>query len=223
MFLQANSRRLLIIAAILLLVASSIVTTVFFESSKEGLLGQRLHSQHELLGISENDVVFLGDDLTAEALWSELFPELSVRNRGMNGQTTEEMLLRLPGIAQAKPRIVLINSGASDLEALIPPVQIIANMREAVNLLQSFSPDSQIIISSALPLSMENTLMLEELNSALAQLAQTHALEFIDVSSVLLEDDGSFKVGLADRRSRLHGAGYAVWRDLLASHLKEQH
>lgn len=221
MFLQANSRRLLIVAAILLLVASSIVTTVFFESSKEGLLGQRLHSQHELLGIAEDDVVFLGDDLTAEALWSELFPELSVRNRGMNGQTTEEMLLRLPGIAQAKPRIVLINSGASDLEALIPPEQIIANMREAVNLLQSFSPDSKVIISSVLPLSMENTQMLAEVNNALAQLAETHALNFIDVNSVLLKEDGGFREGLADRRSRLHGAGYAVWRDLLATHLQQ--
>ncbi len=221
MLLQANSRRLLIIAAILLLVASSIVTTAFFESSKEGLLGQRLHSQHELLGITDKDVVFLGDDLTAEALWSELFPELSVRNRGMNGQTTEEMLLRLPGIARAKPRIVLINSGASDLAALIPPEQIIANLREAVNLLQSFSPESQLIISSVLPLSTESAIAARELNSALLQLAQTHALEFIDVSSVLLSDDGVFKDGLADRRSRLHGAGYAAWRELLTPHLIE--
>ncbi|MEM8498170.1 MAG: GDSL-type esterase/lipase family protein [Pseudomonadota bacterium] len=221
MFLQANSRRLLIIAAILLLIASSIVTTVFFESSKEGLLGQRLHSQHELLGIAKDDVVFLGDDLTAEALWSELFPEMSVRNRGMNGQTTEEMLLRLPGIAQAKPRAVLINCGASDLEALIPPAQIIANLREAVNLLQSFSPESQIVISSVLPLSMENTLALEGLNNALAQFTLTHELVFIDISRVFLKDDGGFKEGLADRRSRLHGAGYAVWRDLLAPYLKE--
>lgn len=221
MFLQANSRRLLFVATILLLVASSIVTTVFFESSKEGLLGQRLHSQHELLGITADDIVFLGDDLTAEALWSELFPELSVRNRGMNGQTTKEMLLRIPGIAEAKPRVVLINSGASDLAALIAPEQIIANMREAVNLLQSFSPQSQLIISSALPLSTENTLAADQLNQALIQLAETHGLLFIDVSSVLLNADGSFRDGLADRRSRLHGAGYAAWRDLLAPHLAQ--
>lgn len=221
MLLQTNSRKLLIVAAILLLVASSIVSTVFFESSKEGLLGQRLHSQHALLGIAENDVVFIGDDLTAEALWSELFPELSVRNRGMNGQTTKEMLLRLPGIAQARPRVVLINSGASDLAALIPLEQIIANMREAVNLLKSFSPESRILISGVLPLTTENTQAAYTLNEALIQLAATHDLEFIDVSSALLDDDGRFKDGLADRRSRLRGAGYAVWRNLLASHLEQ--
>ncbi|MFK7734123.1 MAG: GDSL-type esterase/lipase family protein [Pseudomonadales bacterium] len=219
MLLQANSRRLLIIATILLLVVSSIVTTVFFESSKEGLLGQRLHSQHELLGIAEDDVVFIGDDLTAEALWSELFPELSVRNRGMNGQTTEEMLLRLPNIAQARPRIVLINSGASDLEALKPPAQIIANMREAVNLLQSFSPASRLIIVGVLPTSTESMVATDELNHSLRQLSQTHALEFIDLSSALLDGNGRFMEGLADRRSRLHGAGYAKWRDLLKPHL----
>lgn len=219
MLLQRNSRRLLIIAAILMLITSSIVTTVFFESSREGLLGQRLHSQHELLGITENDVVFLGDDLTAEALWSELFPELSVRNRGMNGQTTKEMLLRLPAIAQAKPAIVLINSGASDLAALIPPEQIIANIREAVNLLKSFSPQSQLILSSVLPLTIESVQAATELNTALAQLANTHALEFVNIGSALLNEDGRFKEGYADRRSRLHGAGYAAWRDLLLPHL----
>ncbi len=221
MLLQANSRRLLIVAAILLLIASSIVSTAFFESSKEGLLGQRLHSQHDLLGIAENDVVFMGDDLIAEALWSELFPELSVRNRGMNGQTTEEMLLRLPAIAQAKPDIVLINSGASDLAALIPTVQIIANMREAVNLFQAFSPESTLLISSVLPLSPENAAPAKELNSALAQLAETHTLAFVDASAVLLNSDGSFKPGFADRRSRLQGAGYDAWRTLLKPHLEK--
>lgn len=220
MLLQANSRRLLIIAAILLLIASSIVSTAFFESSKEGLLGQRLHSQHELLGITENDVVFMGDDLIAEALWSELFPEFSVRNRGMNGQTTEEMLFRLPGIAQAKPRTVLISSGASDLAALIPLAQIIANMREAVNLFQAFSPESTLLISNVLPLSPENAAAAEQLNTALAQLAEVHGLTFLDSSSTLLTDSGDFKAGFADRRSRLQGAGYAAWRNLLKPHLE---
>ena len=42
-----------------------------------------------------SDVVMVGDSLTADAPWNEIFPKVQIANRGMGGDTTDNILLRM--------------------------------------------------------------------------------------------------------------------------------
>ncbi|MFK8018359.1 MAG: GDSL-type esterase/lipase family protein [Pseudomonadales bacterium] len=219
--LKPRVRWLLVATALFLLVVSSIVSTIFFDNSKEGSQGQRLHSQHAILGAKPEDVLFVGDDLVAEGLWTELLPDRNVRNRGLNGQTTSELIRRIVPLVSAKPRQLYLSIGANDLANQVEVAVIMANYRELINLIKAFSPDTRIVVMTALPLTPQSYPGIESLNEELKVLAETHTLDFVDTASALLSQTGEYRPGLADRRMRLLGDGYALWRELLQQHLED--
>lgn len=212
-------RWILISAALALLLIVSIASVTFSERSKLGSADQRLSSQHELLGIEIGDTVFVGDDLIAEGLWNELFPDSSVRNRGINGQSTNDLLLRIVPLAQAKPARIVLNIGANDALQQLDAVHTMANYRELVNLIGSFSPNTSILVSSILPLDSESAERTLILNEQLQQLAEKHNLIYVDLAAKVLDDKGVFLRGMADNRFRLLGRGYRHWQALLSPHL----
>jgi len=65
--------------------------------------GQR-QSLFELLPISSDDIVFLGNSITDGAEWGELFADIHVKNRGISGDITDGVLARLGNILRGKPK-----------------------------------------------------------------------------------------------------------------------
>lgn len=206
-------------SALALLLIVSIASVTFSERSKLGSADQRMSSQHELLGIEVGDTVFVGDDLTAEGLWNELFPYSSVRNRGINGQSTNDLLLRIVPLAQAKPARIVLNIGANDVLQQIDETHTMANYIEIINLVRNFSPNTSIIVSSALPLNNESAERTLSLNAELQRLAERQNLKFIDLAAKVLNENGTFLADMADNRYRLLGPGYQHWQTLLRPHL----
>lgn len=60
-------------------------------------------------------VVFVGDGLSAGARWEERFAEFAVRNLGVNGDTTDEVLGRLDQVVEADPDAVVLQAGTNDV------------------------------------------------------------------------------------------------------------
>jgi len=72
----------------------------------------------------ENRVVFLGDDITEQ--WGRgstpFFPGKPYFNRGINGQTTPQMLVRFrQDVILLKPKVVVIQAGTNDLASVLSP------------------------------------------------------------------------------------------------------
>src|SRR5262249_33686144 len=42
-----------------------------------------------------SDVVMVGDSLTSNAAWTQIFPKVQIANRGIGGDTTDDILLRM--------------------------------------------------------------------------------------------------------------------------------
>lgn len=212
-------RWLRISASLLLVLAASAISVTFYDRSKSGSADERLSSQHEVLGINTGDSVFIGDDLTAEGLWNELFPRSRIRNRGINGQSTSDLLLRIVPLSQGKPARIFLNTGANDAMQKINIEHTLANYRELINLILAFSPNTSIIVSSALPLSEEDAEQILALNEQLKQMAEKHRLKYVDLASAVLNDNGEFLPEMADSRLRLLGPAYTRWQALLQPHL----
>jgi lysophospholipase L1-like esterase len=72
----------------------------------------------------ENRVVFLGDQITER--WgagdAKFFPGKPYLNRGIENQTTEQMLIRFrQDVISLKPRVVVIQGGTNDLASVTGP------------------------------------------------------------------------------------------------------
>ena len=75
--------------------------------------------------VGQNRVVFLGDQITER--WGQetgkFFPGTAYLNRGINGQTTPQMLVRFrQDVISLKPKVVVIEGGTNDLAAVMGPM-----------------------------------------------------------------------------------------------------
>lgn len=73
----------------------------------------------------EGRVIFLGDEITER--WGEgktpFFPGKPYLNRGINGQTTPQMLVRFrQDVIKLKPKVVVILAGMNDIASFYEPI-----------------------------------------------------------------------------------------------------
>src|SRR5215831_13259969 len=73
----------------------------------------------------EDRVVFLGDEITEN--WgrgaAKFFPGKPYLNRGIQGQTTPQMLVRFrQDVIALKPKVVVMLAGANDLDSVMGPI-----------------------------------------------------------------------------------------------------
>ena len=69
---------------------------------------EHLISQYEFFS-RKVDVVMIGDSLTAGGRWSDIFPHLSIANRGVSADKGSDILLRIDSIVSTKPKIAFLS------------------------------------------------------------------------------------------------------------------
>jgi lysophospholipase L1-like esterase len=99
-------------------------------------------------------VVFLGDSITQG--WGEdlggAFPGLKVANRGISGDTTRGVLIRLDeDVLALDPRAVVILIGTNDLEERAEPLTVAANLKLILAALERHNPKLPIVLCQVFP------------------------------------------------------------------------
>jgi lysophospholipase L1-like esterase len=88
----------------------------------------RYHSDNEALKAQPADsrrVVFLGDSITDGWKLAQYFPGKPYVNRGISGQTTAQMLVRMyPDVIDLKPAALIILAGTNDIARNTGPVTL---------------------------------------------------------------------------------------------------
>lgn len=102
----------------------------------------------------QHAVVFLGDSITQ--LWGDdlggNFPEIKTANRGISGDTTRGVLIRLAGdVLSLHPRAVVLLIGTNDLEEGADPDTIVGNLRLILAALEESDPAMPIILCQVFP------------------------------------------------------------------------
>jgi lysophospholipase L1-like esterase len=96
-------------------------------------VAREAHTQPEILP----DVVsMLGDSLTFHGDWAALLGCEHVNNFGVEGETTAEMLERLPDVLASDPLGVFIMGGANDILQGLTPAQTMQNLAVMVRQLR---------------------------------------------------------------------------------------
>lgn len=184
----------------------------------------------EKLPVDSDDIVFLGNSITDNCEWQELFDNPRIKNRGIGSDVSMGVYDRLEPIVQGKPAKIFLMIGINDVSHDLSTDSIVGNIARIVRKIHRDSPDTQLYIQSMLPIN--NTFgqyrklvgkepQIVEINRRLEQLAAAERCTYIDLYSHLTAP-GSTDLDPAYTNDGLHllGDAYLVWKEVLLPYLK---
>jgi len=125
---------------------------------------RRLWAERRTLWASQAErdqgaLVFLGDSITQG--WGDVgssFPGVKIANRGISGDTTRGVLIRLrDDVIALKPRGVVLLIGTNDLEENAQPETIAGNLKLIVTALRQYDPTMPVVLCEVLPSSLSRS------------------------------------------------------------------
>ncbi|MGA6222070.1 GDSL-type esterase/lipase family protein [Streptomyces umbrinus] len=187
------------------------------------LRNQRMRvSQFETLGAPSRKVVFLGSSIVEGGQWEEWFPELETLNRGVGGNTVDDLAARLDSALNDPQKIVLL-IGTNDLRDLVEPSaadEIAVRMERLVARIRAAAPAAPLYINSVLPRARIYADSICALNKHYARIADETGAAYLDLWPALAGPDGAIRPEFSLDELHLTGAGYRAWTEVLRPHLR---
>ncbi len=176
---------------------------------------------------SESRVVFLGDSITDYWKLPDYFPGKPYINRGVDGQTTPEMLVRFrQDVIALHPKVLVVLAGTNDIAGVTGPTlneDIEANYASMADLARAHG--IRVVFASILPVhnythDAEESFALRPrdrilaLNKWLKDYCAQNRFVYLDYFSALVDDRGMLKRTLADDGLHPTDAGYKIMASL---------
>ena len=175
----------------------------------------------------ESRVVFLGDSITDYWKLPDYFPGKPYINRGIDGQTTPEMLVRFrQDVINLHPKVVVVLAGTNDIAGVTGPMfneDIEANYASMAELARAHR--IRTVFASILPVhnythDAEESFALRPrdrilaLNKWLKDYCARNRFVYLDYFSALVDERGMLKRALADDGLHPTDAGYKIMASL---------
>jgi lysophospholipase L1-like esterase len=175
----------------------------------------------------ESRVVFLGDSITDYWKLPDYFPGKPYINRGIDGQTTPEMLVRFrQDVIALHPKVLVVLAGTNDIAGVTGRTsneEIEANYASMAELARAHH--IRVVFASVLPVhnythDAEESFALRPrdrilaLNRWLQNYCAKNRLQYLDYFSALVDEQGMLKRALADDGLHPTDAGYKIMAPL---------
>jgi lysophospholipase L1-like esterase len=174
----------------------------------------------------EKRIVFFGDSITEG--WKKISPEFfigkSCINRGINGQTTSQMLLRFrPDVIELKPKIVVILAGGNDIAGNTGPATpetILGNLISMCELAKA--NNIKVVLCSILPANdfpwkrgMEPANKIEALNAMILKYTKANHIAYVDYFSAMVDEQQGLKSIYSEDGVHPNKEGYRVMKPIV--------
>jgi acyl-CoA thioesterase I len=175
----------------------------------------------------ENRVVFLGDSITDYWKLADYFPGKDYINRGVDGQTTPEMLVRFrQDVIDLHPKVLVVLAGTNDIAGVTGPARnedIEANYVSMAELARVHH--IRVVFASLLPahnytpeakesFALRPRERILALNAWLKDYCAQNGLVYLDYFSALIDDRGMLRRDLSDDGLHPNAAGYRIMAPL---------
>ena len=176
---------------------------------------------------AENRVVFLGDSITDYWKLEDYFPGKPYLNRGIDGQTTPQMLVRFrQDVINLQPKVLVVLAGTNDVAGVTGPTRnenIEANYASMAEL--GHLHHIRLVFASLLPVNNYTDDAKESfalrprerilaLNTWLKDYCVKNDLVYLDYFSAVVDDKGMLKRNLSDEGLHPNAAGYKIMAPL---------
>ncbi len=172
---------------------------------------------------SKNDIIFLGNSITAGTDWAKLLNLPEAKNRGISGDITFGVLERLQDVIDGKPSKIFILIGINDISRNIPDSVILGNYKKMIERIRKGSKKTKIYFNTLLPVNasfdkFKNHYGKDEhilwLNSEIKKLVARN-VNIIDLYPNFIDQDQHLKAEITKDGLHLLPAGYKIWADFL--------
>lgn len=183
-------------------------------------------SIYEVLPDEENEIIFLGDSITDDGEWSELFKDLKIKNRGIPGDRTDGVLKRMREVVSSLPDKIFLMIGYNDLSRGVEIFDIVTNYEKILQTIRRQSPETEIYIQSVLPVKydvyegkVKNDQVIR-LNDQLKHLGKRFNATYLDLFSEFSDKDDQLHARFAGKDGlHLNGRAYLKWKSILENHM----
>jgi len=215
-----------------------LIAFLFITLALNGLAQERKYSTFyeqraslfNLLPVSSDDIVFVGNSITNGGEWHELFEDKHIKNRGISGDISEGVYDRLESITKGKPKKIFLMIGTNDIAKNIPINTIAENIEKIILKIKEDSPETGIYMQSVLPVNPDFKMFsghmkpdsIKSLNRRIEKLSHTYNTVYIDLYPEFLMQ-GTDKLSPRYTNDGLHllGEGYLHWAQIVSPYIKE--
>lgn len=178
---------------------------------------------------ARNEIVFLGNSITDGAEWFELLGNRRCRNRGISGDVTAGVLLRLDAVTKLKPLSIFIMIGINDLSRNVTVDSVMVNYRLILDQIKRETPGTKVFIESVLPVNpgvgrfpslQGKTEVIMELNRRLRLLASESGHTYIDLFSVMADSENQLPRKYSVDGLHLNYEAYRVWTEAIRKYVR---
>ena len=183
-------------------------------------LRSRVRSVHQANPIKAGETVFLGDSITFDGDWEAAFADLGGRNRGIDWDTSADLLGRLDESLSGPPATLVIMIGTNDLLVGVPHAQVVRNVSLILEHILIKAPEARIIVQSVLPRTDRYHSLVAPLNKALSRLCNQLKVVFVDHTKHFSGTDSMLDPAWHFDGLHLNGLGHQRLVELLRPHLE---
>ena len=201
------------------------------QESKYSTFYYQRTSLFDVLPVTADDIVFLGNSITNGGEWCELFGDPHVKNRGISSDTTESVYDRLDQVVAGHPRKIFLMIGVNDLARGRTTAEIAAGIRAIAERIVNESPATRLYLQSMLPVNdcygrfeghTSRYRQIPEINTEIQRIAADVGAVYVDLfSSFAMPDSGKMRPELTNDGLHLMGAGYLLWRQIVTPYVTE--
>ncbi|MDE6680730.1 MAG: GDSL family lipase [Muribaculaceae bacterium] len=181
-------------------------------------------SLFELLPISSDDIVMLGNSITDGGEWVELLGRDNVKNRGISADVISGVEERLDQVTNGHPDKIFLLIGINDISHGHSAAELARRYERLLKRITTDSPDTKIYIQSVMPINNSfgryrnlagKEKVVTQLNTLLKQLAPTYNAVWVDLWPALADSKGRLRSDFTNDGLHLTGKGYKAWAETI--------
>lgn len=184
----------------------------------------------------DDNYLFLGDSITSVYDLEKYYPDLPVVNSGISGNMTNDILGNMEErVYRYNPSKVFLLIGTNDLLKDSSVDDIVDGVTKIVTNIQKNRPYSKIYLESILPVNHSDDDKIDEemvskkrpnekireINSKLKEMAVKKKITYIDLYTVLADDNQELKLEYTSDGLHLSEEGYRKVTDVLMNYIKK--
>jgi lysophospholipase L1-like esterase len=183
-----------------------------------------MQSVFESLPNGKKEIVFLGNSITEQGRWSELFNNKHIVNRGIGGDRTDGVLFRLTEVISSKPKKIFLMIGINDVRYGRSVKYIVDKNRQIIKRIKKESPNTKIYLQSLLPTygRKERPIKtIEAINQGFISIAHQENITYINLFPHFIDETGALDKKYSLDGLHLNGLGYLKWKAQIKAFVKK--
>ena len=173
-------------------------------------------------------IVMLGNSLTNNAPWAELFPLGYIINRGISGDVVDGVHQRLDNFEGTKPDKFFLMTGTNDFvnDPEVTALTVWTRYEALIKDIREQFPRTMLYVQGILPMNPKSAYYAgfnekaAEVNKLLAAGEERYQYVYLDIPALLSDNNGDLKSEYTADGIHLTATGYFVWAAELAKGLR---